>query len=490
MRILKESAVALALVFAAIVVGLFAYGTLGVAGLVPLFLLPVLASAYLLGFWPSVSASIAAFLALNFFFIEPRFTFEVAHAQSWSALAGLLLVSLVVSSLVRRLNAQTRSAWRASAQSQAARRLAEGLSGILDARAVLHASCALLREGTGLRVAALHVSADGAHEVLADSAMPDFDPRVGRWAIDTGKTAGPGTDNWPESGCWVVPLARLPGGAGALVFGPAAGGPPDVDLAHLRGLVDQISTACQRALTLDRSEAAQRQVREEGMRNALLASIAHDMRTPLTAILGAATALQRQWAALDADQRAGLMASLVAEARHLSRTTEDVLALGRLESGTPIRLDWQSLEEIVGATLARYRGRWQPVAIQAHAQPTSRLIRGDATLIGQALSNLIDNALAVQPAGEPVIVRVREADGGLVLSVHDRGPGFPAGFEIHPRGRTAHGAAPGASRGLGLTIVQAIADTHGATLEWSNPPSGGAEIGLRFAASELIEPPS
>lgn len=485
MRILKESAIALALVITTVAVGLAAYGTLGVAGAIPLFLLPVLAAAYLLGFWPSVVASIAAFLALNYFFIEPRFTFEVAQAQFWPALVGLLLVSLVVSSLVRQLKAQTQSALRAAVQSQSARHLAESLAGILEVREVLRASCAVLRQTTGLQVAAVHTPAGGGLETLAEAPAPAFDPRACRWAIDTGKMAGPGTGNWPQAGCWIVPLDRLPGGPGALVFGSPEREPPDVEVAHLRGLVDQICVACQRAITLEHSETALRQAREEAIRNALLASIAHDMRTPLTAILGAATSLQRQWARLDDEQRTGLLASLGAEAQHLSSTTENALALGRLQAGAPVGLEWQSLEEIVGVTLARYRARWEPAALRADVQATGRLIRGDASLLAQALSNLIDNALAVQPAGEPVVVRVREDGDDLLLSVRDGGPGFPSGFAVRPLGSLWAGAPDGRGHGLGLMIVQAIAAAHGAGFEWANLPADGAEVTLRFAARDV-----
>ncbi len=485
MRILIQTACAVALVAVATVAGLTLYDHLGMAGAIPIYLLPVLFAAYYWGPRPSVAAAVAAFFALNYFFVEPRFTFEVAQPQSWAALAGLLLVSLVVTSLVRRLKAQTVAAERASAQAKSARRLAEGLAGVLEVESVLRLGCGLLHETLGSRVVVASPSGGGGWTLWPEGFFPDLDLRACRWVVDTGKMAGPGSGNWPDSMFLIVPLDRLPGSRAVLVFGDAGELGNDVEIAYLRGLVDQIALACQRAITLERSEAAQRQAREESLRGAFLASIAHDMRTPLTAILGAATSLQQQGHLLDETQRQGLLESLSAESRYLANATENVLALVRLEAGVPLRLDWQSLEEIVGTTFARYRGRSPPPALRADVQVSARLIRADASLLSQALSNLIDNALTVQPSGEPVVVSVREEADEQVLSVHDDGPGFSTDFDVTRIRKFERGPARGRGYGLGLAIVQAIAQTHEARFDIRNRLPAGATVSLRFAASDI-----
>jgi len=260
---------------------------------------------------------------------------------------------------------------------------------------------------------------------------------------------------------------------------------PDL-LAHAQALCDQLGQAVQRTLTLAAERAASARAQEQGVRNALLAAISHDYRTPLAAIMGAASSLEQQAERLDIAQRRKLAAGIVAEVERLSRLTDNTLQLARLDApGVELRCDWESAEEIVGAVLERARRRGSGARVRARLEPGLPLLWCDAMLVSQMLDNLIDNALKYSPDEAPVELLVRRKGEGIVLAVRDRGPGIaPAWrervFEVFRRGddtRQAPDASPGRSgAGVGLAVCRAIAQAHGGTLTLRARSHGGCSF--------------
>jgi two-component system sensor histidine kinase KdpD len=166
----------------------------------------------------------------------------------------------------------------------------------------------------------------------------------------------------------------------------------------------------------------------------------------------------------------------------LANTTENILFLSRLDSNLEhgMTLDWQSLEEIVGAVLRRYRNRELPCKISSDVPSGIALIKADGVLLSQALANLIDNALAAHHGDEPVWVSVEERSTQVALSVKDRGAGFPEDFRVEDIRKFHRLSAGGKGMGLGLSIVQTIAQLHGAELKVGRNEGGGACVALIF----------
>ncbi|HEX5486937.1 MAG TPA: ATP-binding protein [Limnobacter sp.] len=234
-----------------------------------------------------------------------------------------------------------------------------------------------------------------------------------------------------------------------------------------------------------------RQERDDEIRSRLLASFSHDMRTPLTAILAASTALSEQFERLsDADRRA-LVESIESEAFHLVSSSENILALIALRNlpALPKPLGWQAPQELVEQVVRRYRLRRLKTAIVADCQQDVGLIRADVGSVTQALSNLLDNAFAVHKKPTPIVVEIRQTqEAGRMwvdLAVLDEGPGFPDNFSPRNLKMFEH-IRPGYHRGfgLGLPIIQTIMDLHGGQLRCTNRPEGGARVVLRFEAFE------
>lgn len=476
------------LLAATTLIAYFGFNLMGITGIVMLYLAAVLLASYYLALPVALSGAVSAFLAINYFFVEPRYTFEVAHIESWVALSGFLLVSVVVTSLVKRLQQQTTQANLERGRAQFSKQLAEHLASCDDAQDLLQSSCTLIHDNIKKPVAIAHINADDKLELIARSASIDLavDEGAVRWAMQNGKTMGPATTNWPESELCLIPFGRLPGNLPVLVIGgvPEQG---EEELQYLRAITDQVSIAYQRIISVEHAHRAELLAREESLRNSLLSSLSHDMRTPLTAILGAATTLAQQ--GLGEPEQATLLESICSEATYLAKATENILSLAQLNArhtaseDQQLALDWQLPEEIIGTILARYRGRELPCQFVAEIADANVFIKADASLLAQALANLIDNAIAVHRGTEPVVVRVEVSGEILEIKVKDKGPGFPPGFTISQIRKFSRRSSKGF--GLGLAIVQAIAEVHQATFNIEARSGGGAVVTLGFPIQHM-----
>ncbi|MDZ5461336.1 DUF4118 domain-containing protein, partial [Azohydromonas lata] len=424
----------------------------GRVDLANLAMLPVLASA-LATLWlpiaPSLLLTLASVLAFNWAFVPPRHDFTVDLRQDALLLGAMLLVSALVAGLVARQRRLADSARHHAAQAEQLRRFAEALR---DAEAPAQQG-ALLRQALqqlwGAEPALLLLQ-----DALPDSDDPqavlnlgtaDADARAGLWqCLRQARAFGPGTGAHGELRQWYLPLRGRQAAFGAAVLALDALPPATHEVEALRrqaqALCDQAGLSLQRLQAQRAAERAREQAQAQGVRNALLAAISHDYRTPLAAILGAATSLLEQGERLTPAQRGRLARSIVDETTMLSRLTDNTLQLARLDApGVQLRLDWESAEEIVGAVLRRVRPHDPGRRVRAWLAPGLPLLRCDALLLAQLLENLVDNALKYSEAPAPVELAVQPRPGHVVLAVRDRGPGVAPGwrekvFEVFQRG--------------------------------------------------------
>ncbi|GMU65213.1 MAG: hypothetical protein AMXMBFR36_14870 [Acidobacteriota bacterium] len=235
----------------------------------------------------------------------------------------------------------------------------------------------------------------------------------------------------------------------------------------------------------ERLEATRAEADTEKLRTALLSSVSHDLRTPLSAVIGAASTLAEYGESMPAADRRALVESIRGEGERLDRYIQNLLDMTRLGSG-PLALhrDWVGLDEIVAAALARVErlasGSKVEVALESGLPP----LYVHAALVEQALFNVLDNALRHSPEGVPVRLAARRDGSRLVVEVDDRGPGIPAA----DRERIFEPFTSGArGSGLGLTIVRGMIRAHGGTVEALDAPGGGARLRLTLP---LATPPA
>jgi two-component system sensor histidine kinase KdpD len=457
-------------------------------------------SAAVASLWLPVAAAVAcsaiAVLAFNVAFVPPRGTFSVDLRQHALLLGAMLAVNWIVAALMGALRRQARLSARHAAQAEALRRWGDTLRDAVDptvhAGALQQALATLAGAPTSevaVLVAAGDLPADNDDTAMLHVGDADADRRAGLWhCLRQGHALGPGSGRHEEQPDVYLPLRGRGTPLGAAVL-PARGQPEWRGQAQ--ALCDALGQALQRVQGQRSEQRAREAAQDQSVRNALLAAISHDFRTPLANIMGAASSLESQDARLTAEQRRRLAHAIVEETQQLSRLTDNTLQLARLDApGVTLRCDWESAEEIVGTALRHARTRDATGRVRARLAPGLPLLWCDALLLSQLLDNLIDNALKYSMAPAPVELLVRVQDGHAVLAVRDRGPGVPPGwrervFDVFQRGEGAAAERPGA--GVGLAVCRAIARAHGGELRLRPRAHGGSSF---VCWLPLKEPPA
>jgi K+-sensing histidine kinase KdpD len=449
---------AVLLVCAANVVALLLDQQLGYARVSMIFLAAVLISAVRLGSGPAYLAAALGFVSYNFYLVEPRFTFGV-ESEDILILAVFLSVAMLTGGLAGRVRDEARRS-RSRAQTtgilfQAGRdfaalgdeaaiaeRLTAGLAGAVQGEAVL-----LLD-----------------HEIVSHGMISP--PPALLTALKSCDVAGghaDWTDGWRLRALWSEGR-RL----GAAAWRPAGSDVDEPDQSQLvQVLLDMGTSAIARA-RLGRAWAeVQARERTESLQNALLSSISHDMRTPLAAILAAATSLKAFGGAFTPEVREDLVDTITDEAERLNAFVANLLSMTRLEAGAlALQLGPFDVAEGLDRIHRRYQRRWGDSRIVLNLPALSLTGWGDPILFEQAFTNVLENALRFSPEGDWVEIEA-ERDGDLiVINTIDRGPGVPDHelgliFEKFYRSGAANQNLQGA--GLGLSIVKGLMTAMGGT---------------------------
>jgi len=454
-----------------------------------LYLLPVLVAATRFGLRAGLVAGLAGSLAYNFFFIPPVHTFTIADPQNLITVLVLLGVAVLVSQLASRMREQALLAQRSAAQNSALAGFARLLTGVRRAEELGQILCAEVARLLDVRTVLLLPEAG---ELVLSAAFPPEDRletlelAASRWAFDNGRPAGRGSDTLTASEWLFHPIAA--GGRALAVFGVAredGQSPLRADQRPLlASLLDQAGLSLER-IALEGEMAKVETLREQDrLRSALLSSVSHDLRTPLTAILGTLAALS---AADEAQSRQ--LATARAEAERLSRFVANLLDMARIEAGAMARASEPvDIAEAVASAVHDLRPQLADHPIRLDVSPELPFVLVDPQLFHHCLINLFDNAAKYSPAGAPITVAARRDREGLSLMVLDEGPGLPPGTEkrIFETFTRIEGSDRRGGTGLGLAIVKGFAEAMGLGVSAANRAEGqGACFTLRFDAAHL-----
>jgi two-component system, OmpR family, sensor histidine kinase KdpD len=465
------------------------YSHFELSNLAMIYLLGVTVAGLRLGRGPSALTAILNVASFDFFCVPPRFTFAVSDAQYLVTFAAMLIIALVIATLTANVRQQTRVAGARERRTATLYAMSRELAVTRGIESMASVAIRHVTEVFECKAVVLLPDASGKlhypHGEAAENAFHHADLAVAQWVADHGRRAGLGSDTLPAAPALYVPLGDERRTVGVLAVLP--NNPRRVLLPEQSHLLDtfagQIGLALERARLAEIAEASSLAVERESLRNTLLASISHDLRTPLAVMAGAASTLAGHGATLAEESKAELARSIEVKAREMSDLVSNVLDLMRFQSGQVVlRRDWQPLEDLVGAALDRLKERLQDHPVQLRLPADLPPVYVDAGLVVQLFGNLFDNIAKYTPSGTRAWVSATHEGASVRVVVEDEGPGFPAGdpaklFDKFQRGNE-EGAVVGA--GLGLTICRAIVRAHGGEIEASRRDGPGVAKGARF----------
>ncbi|HEY9254204.1 MAG TPA: sensor histidine kinase KdpD, partial [Stenotrophomonas sp.] len=414
----------------------------------------------------AVLAALVSFLAYNFFFIEPRFTFNISARQGVVTVCLFLIAALVAGRLASRLRMQVLSLRAANTHANALQALGRQLSTAADLGDVVEAGRRALAQALDVEV---WLRLEQRESQAA--TMSALDRSAADWSQRHGQPAGRFTDTLAGADWWCLPVRHERGALGvvALRFDAAVKRPGLEQRRLAEAMVEDIGQAALRTRLVADLESARVSGETERLRSALLSSVSHDLRSPLASMIGSASSLASYGEAMDAQDRRSLLETIQLEGERLDRYIQNLLDMTRLgHAGLSLNRDWIGVDELIGSAARRLQ-RYQPdVRLQLDIAPDLEPIWVHPALVEQAIFNVLENAAKFSPPGEAVSVSAWLHEGALRIDIGDRGPGIPEDerarifdmfYSVERGDRGRHGT------GLGLTICQGMIGAHGGSVE-------------------------
>ena len=468
---------------------------IALANLVMLYLLGAIITAARLGRGPGVLYSFLGVASFDFFFVPPRLSLTVSDTQYLLTFAVMLLTSLTISHLTSSLRRRAHIAVLRERRTGAMFAMTRELGAALATGQIIETGSRHVSDTFQARTAIL--LPDSAEKVRQKVEQPDpavtldasvLDLDIAQWVYDQQKPAGRGTDTLPATAALYLPLKAPMRTRGVLAI--LCADMRELAIPEQRRMLDtfaaQIALAIERVHYVEIAQDALVNMESERLRNSLLSAISHDLRTPLTAIVGFASLLTRQESGMNtAGQPPShqLAEAIHDEALRMTGLVTNLLDMARLQGGSvKLNHQWSSLEEVIGAAIAGARRLLAGRKVSAHVPADLPLVNLDPVLVERVFANLLENVVKYTPVGSPVTIDARLADVAdrrmVRVQVLDQGPGLPAGMESRVFDKFTRGekesAQPGI--GLGLAICRAIMEAHGGRIGAINRVDSTARV--------------
>ena len=469
------------------------------ANVVMLFLLYVVICSVKYGRRPAMVAAVLAVLCFDFFFVPPIFSFAISDAQYLFTFAVMLGVGLLVGQLTANLTYSARISASREQKTNYLFELTKELSAALHYKEVIQIGESTISRvfGEGARI--FITDLDNVLDVTPP-VPEDFDESIADWAFNNSKSAGLATNTLSASNWHYVPLVAPMNTRGVLAVKPSNPRwlliPEQIKL--LDTMARQISIALERVHYVEIAQQTTVEMESEHLRNTLLATISHDLRTPLTSLIGFAESLTRSQPPLNVQQSSAAKA-IHDEAKGLFALVSNLLEMAKLQSGkVNLRRDWYSIEEIVGTSIRLCQQSLGEFYVSSHIPVDLPLIRCDAVLMERAFVNLIENAVKYakpHSVDTKIVINAHITNDHFAIYVRDYGPGLSGPknakdnflFEKFTRGQTESSTR---GVGLGLSIVKAIVEAHDGTITAKNASDKGAIFTINLPLESQPNPPT
>ncbi len=459
--------------------------SLAPANLILLYLLAVVFVTIRFGRKSGILASILAVLTFDVFLVPPYFSLTVAEPQYLLTLAIMLIVSLIISHLTANLRHQAQIAQHRERRAHALFDLSRELSGALSNEQISDIGERRLSATFDARAIILFPSGDGNLVPLGDDAarrvrLAETSLVIAKLVYEREVTIGYDEGATTSAGIQYLPLRAPMRTRGVLVLVPSD--PAQRLILEQERLLQtcaaQIALAIERVHYVDVAHDAMLAIESERLRNSLLSAVSHDVRTPLTAIVGLSSTLASERALPD-ETRQELAEAIQDAAIKMNRLVTNLLDMAKLQAGAvKLNRQWQMLEEVVGSALAELSGTLAGVRVEVSVPATLPLLNFDAVLLERVFCNLLDNAAKYGTPGGSIVVAAQLVTDAVQVSIDDNGPGIARGMEdaIFTKFTRGEFESARAGVGLGLTICTAIVEAHGGKIWAGNRPEGGARF--------------
>ena len=439
--------------------------------LVMLYLMEVVLVAVRLGRGPAIAASFLAVLAFDVFLVPPYYSLSVNDSQYLLTFAIMLAVSLIISGLTSNLQTQASLAHYRERRATALFELSGALSAALTSTQVVATGSSHLQAMFHAPALLLLADRDGLLQPPDGGAQPSAATLAAAQQLLEGGASAPASD------AIYLPLRAPMRVRGVLVLQAAHTMPPEL-LQLLQTCAAQIALAVERVHYVDVAQATQVEMASERLRNSLLSAMSHDVRTPLTVIVGLSGTLAASHG-LTGAARQELAAAIEEEARRMEQLVTNLLDMARLQAGPVLlNLQWQMLEEVVGSALSLQARSLAGRRVELRLAPDLPPLALDAVLIERVLCNLLANAARLTPAASPLAIEASRVGEMVEVALEDQGPGVAPAQRgrIFDKFSRAHAESAGSGVGLGLSICRAIVEAHGGRIRVESGSAGGARF--------------
>lgn len=489
--VLKNAAIVLGVLSAATLIS-FGFRALGFheSNYIMTYILGVLLVAYFTdGHLYGVLASFLGVLVFNFFFTQPYYTFLAYSPEYPVTFVIMLIVALVTSTLTVRVKRESRRAEIREKRIHILYRIEKDLLAVKSKKQLLEVAARDIRGLFGTSVLAAAADLDGALHMRHTAGEADFDVQKERRAVvetfQSGMECGAGTELFPDCIAFYYPIVGPNGVVG--VIGIESVRMTESQKFFLETVCAQISLALERERLYEKQQRAKTEIEREHLRGNLLRSVSHDLRTPLTGILGSTSTLLDNYGLLSDDVRKDFLAKIYEETIWLSNLVENILSITRFDEGrVRLKKEMEAVEEMIAAAVSRvkkYAGRHE---ITVSIPDELVMIHADGTLIAQALVNLLDNAIKHTPPQAAIKISASKTETAVSFEVCDTGAGIPEKDLPHVFDRfyTAADTQDRRGIGLGLAICESIVKAHGGRIYACNNAAGGAVFGFSLPVKE------
>lgn len=459
------------------------YKIFDLSNIVMLFLMTVVFVALRYGRGPAVLTSFLGVAIFDFLYVPPRFSFAISDVQYLMTFAVMLAVGLIIGQLTAGLKYQVNVATLRETRVRALYEMSRDLSGALLPEQIAEICGRFVESQFGAKASIILPNLeDKLQEPIAATAKPPMiDQGIAQWAFDHEESAGNSTDTLPGSPVLYLPLKAPMRTRGIFAFEPAEGG--HWMTPEQRRLLDTfarlIAIAIERIHYVDIAQSTTVKMETERLRNSLLSAISHDLRTPLSALVGLADSMALTKPPPSVQQNEIVIAMREAAMRMTSQVN-NLLDMAKLRAGRiQLNQQWHPLEEVIGNALTSISSSMLAHHhVKVSLPDDLPLLKLDAELIQRVLCNLLENVSKYTPAGTEVSITAHEADKEITVIVEDNGPGLPEGkeeeiFKKFERGQKESNM-PGV--GLGLAICRTIVEAHEGSIRGENLPTGGARF--------------